>query len=202
MKARLEDMDWIVGLDTTVLFWIQDHLVGGALSPLMVGLSTLGNLGAVWIVIGLWLICHENYRRAGVAVFIGLGFSLVVGNGLLKHLVMRGRPCLEYSGIFLLIQAPGPNDYSFPSGHTFGSFAAAAALFFGVKRLWGILALLLAGAIGFSRLYLFVHYPSDVLAGCVLGISFGGIAWCWAERLLMMVRARRCHTIGTEAKIR
>lgn len=75
----------------------------------------------------------------------------------------------------LLIQTP--TDFSFPSGHTFGSFAAASAIFCGVSRRWGIAVLGLAAGIGFSRIYLFVHYPSDVMAGALLGIVFGTLAW-------------------------
>lgn len=170
-------MESIIGLDTTMIFWIQNHFVTGWLSPLMRGVSVLGNIGAIWILLGVVLLCTKKYRRAGIAVFIGLAFSLLVGNGILKHLVMRARPCIDYSWMPMMVQVPAANDFSFPSGHAFGSFAAAAALFQGVKRWWGISALGLAAAIGFSRIYLFLHYPSDVFAGAMLGLCFGMLAW-------------------------
>ena len=176
-------MEFITGFDTTLIFWLQNHLVTAGLSPLMLALSSMGNLGAIWILLGVVLSCSKKYRRAGIAVFIGLAFSLLVGNGILKHLVMRARPCIDYPWMPMLLHAPSANDFSFPSGHTFGSFAAAAACFQGVKKTWGLAALGLAGAIGFSRIYLFMHYPSDVLAGAVLGIGFGCLAWHLSSRI-------------------
>lgn len=170
-------MESILLLDHAIIFWVQENLVHGVLSPLMIGLSALGNLGIVWIAAGIALFCTKKYRRAGIAVFAALAFSLLLGNGILKHLVMRVRPCIDYPWMPMLVQAPAVNDFSFPSGHTFSSFAAAAALFRGVKRSWGWGALGLAAAIGFSRIYLFLHYPSDVLAGAVLGLVFGSAAW-------------------------
>lgn len=191
-------MESIVSLDTTLIFWIQNHLVAGGLSPLMIGLSTLGNIGAVWILLGAVLLCSKKYRCAGIAIFIGLAFSLLVGNGMLKHLVMRARPCMDYPWMPMQLPVPAANDFSFPSGHTFGSFAAAAALFPGVRRRWGIAALLLAGAIGFSRIYLFMHYPSDVFAGAVLGICFGSLAWYLSCQWLSVLQRRKVHFINKE----
>ena len=176
-------MEFITGFDTTLIFFFLFHLVTAGLSPLMLALSSMGNLGAIWILLGVVLSCSKKYRRAGIAVFIGLAFSLLVGNGILKHLVMRARPCIDYPWMPMLLHAPSANDFSFPSGHTFGSFAAAAACFQGVKKTWGLAALGLAGAIGFSRIYLFMHYPSDVLAGAVLGIGFGCLAWHLSSRI-------------------
>ncbi len=173
--------------DQTSLFWIQAQLVNGILSPLMLLLSTLGNLGAVWIAAAIGLFCTKKYRRAGIAVFIALFFSLAVGNGLLKHLVMRARPCMDFPWLPMLVQLPAPNDFSFPSGHTFASFAAAAAMFRVLPRWLGRLAFGLAAGIGFSRVYLCLHYPSDVLAAAVLGIGFGLLAWrlsAWAAAWL------------------
>ena len=183
-------MESIVDWDITFIFWVQNHLVTGVLSPLMIVLSTLGNLGVIWILLGIALLCKKKYRRAGIAVFIGLTFSLVVGNGVLKHWLMRARPCLDYPWMPMLVQVPAANDFSFPSGHTFGSFAAAAAMFSGVKRRWGMAALGLAAAIGFSRIYLFMHYPSDVFAGAVLGIGFGLLAWRLAGKTAAFVESR------------
>lgn len=188
-----KEMESIIGFDTALIFWIQNHLVTGGLSPLMIGLSTIGNAGAVWILIGFGLLCSKRYRRAGIAVFIGLAFSLLVGNGILKHLVMRARPCIDYPWMPMLVHAPMATDFSFPSGHTFGAFAAAAALFQGVKRSWGAAALTLAAGIGISRIYLFVHYPSDVFAGAVLGIFFGGIAWCLAGKLVSWAKVKNYY---------
>ena len=95
-------------------------------------------------------------------------------NVLLKPLVGRARPFQSDGSVALLVSSPG--DFSFPSGHTGASFAAAAVMFFGRSSLWGW-ALALAALIAFSRLYLYVHYPSDVLAGALLGILTGWLMW-------------------------
>ena len=94
---------------------------------------------------------------------------------ILKNLIMRERPYIDYPAIALLISEPG--GYSFPSGHTFSSFAAATAISRSVKFYGRTAVFLLAFCIGFSRVYLFVHYPCDVIAGVVLGIIFGMISW-------------------------
>ncbi len=162
--------------DQSILFWIQNNLVNPVLNPYMIILSTLGNVGAVWIFSGIVLLSVKRYRRAGVAVILALFMSLIFGNVILKPLIARIRPCIIYPWIPLYISMPLPTDYSFPSGHTFGSFAAATAIFCRSKRV-GTLALLLAAGIGFSRMYLFVHYPSDILAGVLLGTLSGIIAY-------------------------
>ena len=164
-------------LDEPVLFWVHDYLVSDTPTYVFKLFSTIGNLGAIWIVVGLLLLYWKKYRRAGIAVFVALFFSLLVGNGILKHLVMRIRPCFDYHWISLLVNRPAVNDFSFPSGHTFGSFAAATAMSRAIGNKKAIAAFLLGTIIGFSRIYFFLHYPSDVLAGAALGVGFGTLAW-------------------------
>ncbi|MFA6849529.1 MAG: phosphatase PAP2 family protein [Selenomonadaceae bacterium] len=169
-------MEYLIVLDKNVLFWIQNHLVSNALNPYMLGLSKMGNAGIVWIIFGIVLLWVKKYRWIGVTVVLALAISLVLGNGILKPLVARLRPCVIYPWVPMVAITPMPTDYSFPSGHTFASFAAAVGVFCQSKRL-GVAALLLATGIGFSRMYLFVHYPSDVLAGILLGTISGIIAY-------------------------
>ena len=176
-------MEMLMSMDQACLFWIQGHLVSPLLSPIMIMFSSLGNAGIIWILIGMAMLYNKKYRTAGIAVFIGLSFSLLVGNIILKPLVMRLRPCLNYPWVPLLVSCPPINDFSFPSGHTFGSFAALAAMFNVLqdKEKWLLSGL--AVLIGFSRMYLFLHYPSDVFFGCIFGIIFGRLAWRIAETL-------------------
>ena len=183
-------MEGIFMLDQTIIFWIQAHVVTGVLSPFMIMFSTMGNFGAIWIVAAIGMVCTKTYRRAGIAVLIGLAVSLVLGTGLLKHVVMRARPCIDFPWMPMLVQVPLATDFSFPSGHTFASFAAAAAMFRQLKRPWAYAALGLAVVIGFSRIYLFMHYPSDVLAGALLGIMAGTAAWYAAGRVLPLVQRK------------
>ena len=173
-------MDMILGADTAAIFWIQNHLVHPWLTPWMIGASSLGDLhglGIIWCLLAGVLIYTRKYRRVGIAVILALLFCLVVG------LIMRARPCVTYPLVTVLADG-GPTNYSFPSGHTFGAFAMASALACGVRRSIGTVFLALAALIGFSRMYLFVHYPTDVIAGAALGIFFGVVAWRLAGRIL------------------
>ena len=157
-------------LDASILFWIQEHIRCGFLDRAMPLITTLGDGGLLWIALAIVFLLFRKTRLWGLAMGLALIIGLVIGNACLKPLIGRIRPFDWYDGITLLIQAPG--DFSFPSGHTLSAFAAASALFGFDKRV-GMGAITLAALIGFSRLYLFVHYPTDVLAGCALGVLFG-----------------------------
>ena len=131
-------------------------------------ITSLGNAGVIWILICVLMICIKKYRSYGVMMAITLILCAIVGNLTLKPIVARIRPFNAKPLINgLLINAP--NDFSFPSGHTMVSFACTCVLFYMNKKV-GIAALILSSAIAFSRLYLYVHYPSDVFAGMIIGI--------------------------------
>ena len=155
----------------------------GFLDAVVPWITALGDKGLVWIALTAVLLAVPRTRRVGVAVAIALVLELLLCNGLLKPLIARPRP-FEVAGVGDLLVAP-PGDFSFPSGHTGASFACAAALFFSHSRLW-VPALVLAVVMGLTRLYLYVHYPTDVLGGVVLGIFTGwvgaaAVRW-WARR--------------------
>lgn len=157
-------------LDFSLLYWIQDHLRCPFLDSLMPKISQIGEYGAVWILAAILMILLKQHRRGGITLGAGLLSSLLIGNLLLKPLAARPRPCWLDGTVALLV--PSPSDYSFPSGHSLCSFIAAVILL-RYDRRFGIPALILAILIAFSRLYLFVHFPSDVLAGILLGIGIG-----------------------------
>ena len=136
------------------------------LDKIMVALTTLGDAGIIWIILALVLICIKKTRRCGVLIILSLVTGLILGNGILKNLIARSRPCWIDQSIPLLI--PNPHDYSFPSGHTLASFEAAIMIFLHNKK-WGIVALIIALLISFSRMYLFVHFPTDILGGIISG---------------------------------
>ena len=137
-------------------------------------ISSFGDKGIGWIVLSVILTCIPRYRKAGIAMGLALIFCLLIGNMTLKPLIARPRPYTYFPEMTLLI-APLA-DFSFPSGHTFASFASATALFLYHKKA-GIAAYILAAIIAFTRLYLYVHFPSDVIAGMLLGIFSGWIAY-------------------------
>ena len=157
-----------------ILDWIAAHCHNGFLDGFMPFVSSLGNGGMIWIALGLGiLIFHRGQRSTGLQVLLALLLSLILCNLLLKNGVDRMRPCELNAAVDLLI--PCPRDPSFPSGHTSASFAAATVLFL---RRWGgrWVTLVLAVLIAFSRLYLYVHFPTDVLGGVVIGILCGWLA--------------------------
>ncbi len=142
----------------------------------MTFITRLGNAGAVWIFLAAMLLVIPRTRKSGAVLAAALCVDVVLCNGILKNLFGRIRPCDINTSIRLLI--PRPGDFSFPSGHTAASFAAVAALVFaGEGKLW-MSALALAVVIAFSRLYLYVHYPTDILGGIAVGI-FAGYAGHW-----------------------
>ena len=180
-------------VDVATLFWIQHYIVNSALTPFMMMLSDLAKAGGVWLLMGVVFCFQKKYRATGIAMLVALLIVGVVGNGLLKHLVMRPRPCIAFPWIPMDIPVPAATDYSFPSGHSYASFAAAAVVYF-YRRSWGIGAFLLAALIAFSRLYLFVHYPSDVVAGAMFGIGTGVSA-------VMIVRYIQAEWVVNKGKL-
>ena len=140
------------------------------LDEIMLIFTNLGSKGFIWILLSILLLAFPRKRRIGVTVAISLIFSLIICNIILKNVICRPRPCWIDQAVRLLV--PMPKDYSFPSGHTFASFAAAFGVYLH-NRKCGAGLLILASIIGFSRLYLFVHFPSDVAAGAAMGMAAG-----------------------------
>ena len=166
-------------LELGILDWIQANLRCGALDVLMPALSWTCNHGEIWIVLAAVLLAVKRYRRQGLAVGCALVTDLVLCNLILKPLVGRVRPFVVHP-VELLV--PPPTDTSFPSGHTAASFAAVFALKASGSPLWKP-ALAVAVAMAFSRLYLYVHWPSDVLFGALVGAAAGFIGAWMARRM-------------------
>lgn len=145
------------------------------LDRLMCFVTKLGNAGAIWILAAAILLLIPKTRKTGAVVVVALLIDAILCNGILKPFIARIRPCDINPEISLLI--PKPDDFSFPSGHTAAAFTTAAALYFTrEKNLWKP-ALVLAVLIAFSRLYLYVHYPTDVLGGIAVGVLAGYTGW-------------------------
>ena len=170
-----------MNLDWSILHWIQNTLVCPFMDFLMPKITLLGNGGAIWILAAVILLCTKRYRKQGVLLLAGLIVGVLVGNVCLKHLIARPRPCWLDSSVQLLIA--NPTDYSFPSGHTLSSVIGATVLTKTGRR-FGYAAIPLAALIAFSRLYLYVHFPSDVFAAAVLGVAIGELVFRYGSRLL------------------
>lgn len=159
-------------MEMSILHAIQ-NIHNSVLDSIMVFITTLGNAGMIWIALTIIFVITKKYRKCGIAMALALLFSVIFGNVILKNLFERPRPSWVDTSVALLIK--NPLDFSFPSGHSFASFAGATVIYMYHKK-EGIVALALATLIAFSRLYLFVHYPSDVLLGSLFGVIAAVVA--------------------------
>lgn len=188
--------------DLPILEWIQENVANGFLDFLMPIITIFGDAGIFWIACAAVMLIFPKTRKTGLAMGVALVMGLLVCNICLKPLVARMRPLvyeveilgnsaadLLHSGQLLVGK---PSDFSFPSGHTIASFEAAGVLMLNNKKL-GIPALVLAILIAFSRMYLFVHYPTDVLASVVLGTLFAILANYLVNKGADKLEARRAQ---------
>lgn len=155
----------MVNFELEILNFIRDNLSNPFLDTVMPFITHLGSGGILWIAVAVVMLISKKHRKTGITISVALLLSLVVCNGILKPLVNRVRP-YDMTSVELLI--PKPMGASFPSGHTSASFAAAIAIALSRNKIW-VFAVCAAVLIAFSRMYLYVHYPFDVLFGAILG---------------------------------
>ena len=160
-------------LELPFLHALQDAIGCGFCDTFFSLITKLGDHGYFWIAMALVLLCFKRTRRIGVSMAIALIIGLCVTNLGVKPLVQRIRPYIVDPSISLII--PPESEFSFPSGHTSTSFECAFVIW-AYNRKWGIAAIVLAALIGFSRLYLMVHYPTDVIAGVIFGVIIAAVA--------------------------
>lgn len=158
------------------LLFLQEIVRHPWLDVFFTFITKLGNAGWIWILAAVILFASKKHRREGITVLLALCIGFVATNLLLKNIVARARPYTLLQGLEILISEP--SDYSFPSGHTCSSFAAALAMLKVSDKKLGIAACILAVLIAFSRMYIGVHYPSDVLAGALIG-AFSAFVSVW-----------------------
>lgn len=160
-------IDAITSLDFSILLWIQEHLRCTVLDIILPWITRLGDKGWFWILLSVLLLFPRKTRIWGICMLVCLAVDCLIGEGFIKHMFPRQRPCIVQPIENMLIAIP--HTVSFPSGHSASSFTAATALFLNNKRT-GMAAYILAALIAFSRLYCYVYFPSDVLCGILLGI--------------------------------
>lgn len=177
----------IAAFDSGILVWFQS-IQSELLTWIFRGITTIGEGGIVWIVIALALIVCKKTRKIGVTMLLALLFSLLIGNLTLKPLIARPRPSWRNPDVIL--QISNPADFSFPSGHTLSSFAAAFGVFLW-NRKWGVVLLLVAAIMGMTRLYFYVHYPTDVLAGAGIGLVLGAFSYGIVKKIWRRWEERR-----------
>ena len=177
--------------ELAVLDWLQAHLRCDFLDAVMPWISRICDHGEIWILLAAVLLLLQKHRWTGMSLSFALILDLICCNIVLKPLVGRVRPFLVNTAVELLTAPPA--DASFPSGHTAASFAAVFALRASGSPLWKP-ALVLAAGIAFSRLYLYVHWPTDVLGGILVGAAAG-----WAGARLADALPRRRERLGRRA---
>lgn len=187
--------EWITSIDLSILHWIVSNVQNAFLDVVMPILTILGEHGIFCIVLSAVLIAIPKTRKIGVSAAIALALGFLVGNLTIKPLVSRIRPyavdpSLKSAVLENFPLAGFPHDASFPSGHTLAAFEAAVPIFIRSKK-WGIPALVLAFGVALSRLYLTVHYPTDVLAGAILGTCFAILASALTDLIWKKIAARR-----------
>ena len=164
-------MQFIESIDFSILFWIQENIRCAFLDVVLPFLTTICNNGEIWIACALALICFKKYRRYGLVLLVALLLGSLIGNEIIKPLVGRVRPCNSVDVLpEMLVDIP--HGFSFPSGHTVSSAVGATVLTMANKK-FGYAAIPVAAFIAFSRLYVFVHFPTDVLCGAILGFVIG-----------------------------
>lgn len=170
-------LQYLLSVDENILLWIQECMRNDVLTPFWIAVTTLGNGGLIWLAGSALLLISKKTRKIGIMALAALAFSVLIDNVILKNLVARTRPYEVVPGLTSLIGVQ--DDFSFPSGHTGSSFAAAAVMYRGLPKKVGVPVLVFAFMMGFSRLYVGVHYPSDVIGGALIGTAIALITY-WA----------------------
>ena len=168
-------------MDGNCLLWIQQNLRHDFWNPFWLWITSLGDSGRFWLVLALGLAVVPKTRKAGILASCAMALCALVTNVCLKNLVARPRPYTQIPGLFSLL--PPQKDWSFPSGHTTASFASAGIYLRVLPRKYGITTLILAVLIAFSRLYVGVHYPTDVFGGLIIGLLGSWIVYRTALRI-------------------
>lgn len=163
----------IIEIEYAILDFIEKYLSSPLMDKIMVFFTKLGDFGIIWIVICALLLIHPKTRYIGFVGLFSLLFSLLINNIMLKNIFQRTRPFVEINKELII---PIPLESSFPSGHTSSSFACAFVFGKYFKKPYYYFTYILAVIIAFSRLYLYVHFPTDILAGVVMGYFCGFLA--------------------------
>ena len=167
-------LEALQNIDGNILLWIQENLRSEWLTPIVIFITRLGNAGMIWIILALGLLLPKKTRPVGLMCAVALVMMLLLNNMFLKNLVARIRPYEVVPGLVSLVG--NMSDFSFPSGHTASAFSVASVILYKCpKRLW-IPVMVLAALMALSRLYVGVHYPTDVIFAVVEGFFIGYVA--------------------------
>jgi len=190
-------MQQLLTLDGNILLWIQNNLRNPVLTAILKPITHLGDKGIFWILLTLVLLAFRKTRRAGICSMAALICMVLLNDVLLKHLINRTRPYEVIDSLSILVSRQ--DSTSFPSGHTSAAFASWTALRLSIPqvfdkkkaRLFLILTLVLAILISLSRMYVGVHYPTDILGGLVLGILYGLAGYALGKLVIRKIEEKK-----------
>jgi undecaprenyl-diphosphatase len=174
----------LLSIDADILVFLQEHVRNPILNPFFILITHLGDAGIFWILLTLVMLCFKKTRRPALYSVGALLLSVLINNAILKNAVARIRPYEVIEGLKLIepcklfgiitLSVKKATDFSFPSGHTAASFASAIAMYRYMPKKWmSVSLIILAALISFSRLYIGIHYPTDVLGGFISGLLIG-----------------------------
>jgi Membrane-associated phospholipid phosphatase len=176
----------ILEFDTQILIFLQEIIRNDIINPIMKIITRLGDGGVFWILLTVVLLIIPKTRKLGICSAFSLLLSVIICNVVLKNLFGRIRPYEVIDGLYLLTGIKEASDPSFPSGHTSSSFAAALSIFLAStkkQKLFTVWLLILAALISFSRLYIGIHYPTDVFASMALSIGLAFLGTFLGKKL-------------------
>ena len=177
--------------EANIVFWIQENLRAGFLNPIVTAITSLGNAGIFWIILTVFLLIFKRTRKIGFFCALALAADVLAVNVIIKPLAARPRPYAVLEAIVPLGHLS--RDFSFPSGHSAASFACAWALFKSAPKKYGRAAVILAAMIALSRLYVGVHYPTDVLCGAVIGMAAGELGVFAGRKIFAALSRKRSN---------
>lgn len=169
------------------LIWIQENLRAPWLNPVMNFITNLGNEGIFWIALIILMFFFKKTRKIAVCAAISMILTLVLVNIALKPMIARTRPYVLLENLTFITKQPG--DHSFPSGHSAHALAASWVMFRMMKKKYGVPLLVLGILIALSRLYVGVHFPTDVIAGCACGMIMAEIAMFAGRKLKLKAKS-------------
>lgn len=175
-------MDFLLQFDGNILLWIQEYLRSDLWTWFWINITKLGNSGFIWLTTAILMLFFKKTRKIGIVSLCSIALCFLITNVGLKNIVARPRPYTQIAELMILTHPE--TSFSFPSGHTANSFAIALIYYRMLPKKYGITAVVLATLIGLSRLYIGVHYPTDVIGGLFVALFTSSVVYFIYQRIM------------------